>query len=479
MTWPIHARLDGPLVMIGFGSIGKGTLPLLMRHITFDHERMVIIDPDDRARAIADQHGIRFVQTRLTGDNYREVLGRYLTPGGFLLNLSVEVASCALIELAEELGCAYLDTCIEPWPGGYTDPSLSASQRSNYAMRERALTLRRSGAIRQTAVIAHGANPGLVSHFTKQALLNLAADSGIGLAANNGNGDKRPRSREEWANLAQRLGVQGIHIAERDTQRANRPKVPGEFVNTWSIEGFLSEGLQPAEVGWGTHEKVLPPEGRRHDFGSDAAIYLLRPGAGTRVRSWTPNEGPYQGFLITHNESISIADYLTVRNGDGVVYRPTCHYAYHPCDDAVLSLHELQGKYYRQQEQIRLMDEEITTGMDELGVLLYGHARNAYWYGSQLTIEETRQLIPYQNATGLQVTIAVLAGMVWALEHPMQGIVEADDIDHEKIMAIATPYLGRMHGEYTAWTPLVDRERLFPEDIDRESPWQFKNVMVR
>ena len=93
------------------------------------------------------------------------------------------------------------------------------------------------------------------------------------------------------------------------------PKEPGEFVNTWSIDGFFSEGSQPAELGWGTHERHFPADGRRHDFGSGAAIYLLRPGAATRVRSWTPLEGPYHGFLITHGESISIADYLTVRDG--------------------------------------------------------------------------------------------------------------------------------------------------------------------
>ena len=61
---------------------------------------------------------------------------------------------------------------------------------------------------------------------------------------------------------AQRLGVKGIHIAERDTQRARDPKPRGMFVNTWSVEGFVSEGLQPAELGWGTHEKALPA-GRR------------------------------------------------------------------------------------------------------------------------------------------------------------------------------------------------------------------------
>ena len=121
---------------------------------------------------------------------------------------------------------------------------------------------------------------------------------------------------------------------------------------------------------------------------------------------------------MTHNELISIADYFTVRNDAGeAIYRPTCHYAYHPCDDAVLSLHELFGRAGRIQREHRILGEaDILDGIDELGVLLYGHARNAYWYGSQLSVEETRELAPYQNATGMQVTSAVLAGMVWALE---------------------------------------------------------------
>ena len=46
--WPIHATIDGPIVMIGFGSIGRGTLPLILRHFDFDRSRMVVIDPDDR-----------------------------------------------------------------------------------------------------------------------------------------------------------------------------------------------------------------------------------------------------------------------------------------------------------------------------------------------------------------------------------------------------------------------------------------------
>ncbi len=250
------------------------------------------------------------------------------------------------------------------------------------------------------------------------------------------------------------------------------------FVNTWSIDGFVGEGCQPAELGWGTHERTLPADGRRHAFGCDAAIYLLRPGASTRVRTWTPLEGPFHGFLITHNESISIADYYTVTQDGAPRYRPTVHYAYHPCDDAVLSVHELAGKNWHMQARQRLMMDEITHGIDELGVLLMGHARGAFWYGSVLSIGQARALVPHNNATSLQVTVAVLAGMVWAIENPRAGVLEADELDHVRIMDICRPYLGTVTGTYTDWTPLEDRGALFPEDVDLDDPWQFRNVRV-
>ncbi len=472
---PIHGTISGPIVMIGFGSIGKGTLPLIERHFRYDPARFTVIDPLDHDRGMLDARGIRFIKDRITRDNIGDLLRPLLKQGegqAFVVNLSIEVSSTAVMRLCREVGALYIDTVAEPWPGFYTDTSLSISQRSNYALREAVLDLKRELGAGPTAVSCCGANPGMVSWFVKQALLNLAGDLGIG------SGD--PASREDWARLAQEVGVKGIHIAERDTQRAANPKPMGTFVNTWSVEGFVSEGLQPAELGWGTHEKTLPAEGRRHAFGPDCAIYLLRPGAGTRVRSWCPTPGAQHGFLVTHNEAISLADYLTVRDGGTVVYRPTCHYAYRPADDAVLSLDEMAGGQWHQQERSLILDEtEIVDGIDELGVLLYGHARNAYWYGSQLSIEETRRLAPYQNATGLQVTSAVLAGMVWALENPARGIVEADEIDFRLCLAVQRPYLGPVTGIYTDWTPLDGRGVLFPEDVDADDPWQFRNILVR
>ncbi|MGA8612392.1 MAG: saccharopine dehydrogenase C-terminal domain-containing protein [Xanthobacteraceae bacterium] len=468
------ARFDGPIVMIGFGSIGKGALPLIERHIAFDREKFVVIAPDDSDRGLLDQRQIRFVHQAITRENYREILKPLLTCGpgrGMVVNLSVDTSSVDLMEFAKDLDAFYIDTVVEPWPGLYTDATRSISERSNYALREGVLALRRRRPGGVTAVSCCGANPGMVSWMVKQALLDVASELQLDFA--------EPQSRDEWSRLMQRAGVKGIHIAERDTQRASTPKPRGKFVNTWSVEGFISEGSQPSELGWGTHEKALPPGAHHHDFGCDAAIYLTRPGAGTQVRSWTPTAQAQHAWMITHNESISIADYFTLRENGKVVYRPTCHYAYHPCDDAVLSLHELAGAEWRPQETWHILSEDdIVDGIDELGVLLYGHAKNAYWYGSQLSIEETRKLAPYQNATGLQVTSAVLAGIVWMLENPNRGIVEADEMDFRRCLSIQRPYLGPVIGRYTDWTPIKDRGRLFPEAMDREDPWQFGNVLV-
>lgn len=467
---PVHVNFPGRLVMVGFGSIGQGVLPLILRHVGMTADRITIVTADDGGSGEAAEYGVRFIKQPITRDNFKRVLDPLVGRGDFLLNLSVDVSSLALVKLCAEKGALYLDTCIEPWVGGYTDPTVSPSKRTNYALREEALALRAQFPRAPTAVLTHGANPGLVSHFVKQALLNIAADTGVDAG--------NPTTRAAWAALAHKLGVKVIHIAERDTQVSTVPKRLNEFVNTWSVDGFVSEGAQPAELGWGTHEKNWPRDARRHDFGSQSAIYLMQPGAGTRVRTWTPRARAFHGFLITHGESISIPDYLTARDGEKVLYRPTVHYAYHPCDAAVLSVHEFAGRNWQLQDSKRILLDDIVEGIDELGVLLAGHKKNAYWYGSQLSIEQARQLAPHNSATSLQVCVAVLAGVVWAIENPNNGLTEPDEMDYRRCLEICMPYLGPVVGEYSEWHPLVERGRLFEEDLDLTDPWQFKNVRV-
>jgi len=476
--WPIHGEITGPIVMIGFGSIGRGTLPLIERHFKFDKSRLVIIDPSDENKKIADKEGIRFIQEAITRDNYKSVLTPLLNEGGgqaFCVNLSVDTSSLDLMKFCRQQGALYIDTVVEPWLGFYFDEKADNASRTNYALRETVRAEKKKNPGGPTAVSCCGANPGMVSWFVKKALVDLATEMKLDFT------EPSADDREGWAKLMKKVGVKGIHIAERDTQRTKHPKPLNVFWNTWSVEGFISEGLQPAELGWGTHEKWMPKNARKQKKGSKAAIFLEQPGANTRVRTWCPTPGPQYGFLVTHNESISIADFFTVRDKKGkVTYRPTCHYAYHPANDAVLSLFEMFGAGGKPQPVQHVLDEnELVDGIDELGVLLYGHDRNAYWYGSQLSLEETRKLAPYQNATGLQVSSAVLAGMVWALENPNAGIVETDEMDYRRCLEVQLPYLGPVKGYYTEWTPLAGRPGLFKEDIDTKDPWQFRNILVR
>ncbi len=460
----------GRLLIVGFGCVGKGVLPLLLRHLALPPDRILVVSPDGSGFEPARALGVPVLPLALTPANLDPVLRQHLRPGDFLLNVSLDVSSIALIAWCQDAGVLYLDTAIEPWGGGHFDAALTPDQRSNHALRQGALALRRRRAGGPTAVLTHGANPGLVSHFAKQALLDLARDAGLAVDA--------PAQREDWGRLAQQLGVKAIHIAERDTQIGAQRKAPGEFVNTWSVGGFVGEACQPAELGWGSHERHFPPDGARHEGGPAPGIFLKRPGASVQVRSWTPLGGPLHGWLVTHAESLSLADWLTLGPPEAPRYRPTVHYAYRPCDDAVLSLHELAEGDWIEPVRQRVLKEEIVAGIDELGVLLLGHRRGAYWYGSQLSIAQARAACPCNNATSLQVGAAVMAAVVWAIRHPARGIVEPDEMPYDEILPLALPYLGEVVGAYSDWTPLAGRGHLFAEDCDRDDPWQFKNVRV-
>jgi homospermidine synthase len=465
-----HVTFKGKILLVGFGAVGQGTLPLILRHIDMPRENVKIITAEDWGREIAEEYGISFTVEPLVRENYLSVLNRELKAGDFLFNASFDVSSLALIEYCSEHGIMYLDACIEPWAGGHRDTSMPAARRTNYAFRELAKEIGKRYPKGPTCVTMHGANPGLVSHLLKQALLNVGADTGAGLP--------EPKSKEQWARFAMQLGLKVVQIAERDRQVGSPRKEWGEFVNTWSSGAFVGESLQPAELGWGTHEKHWPREGMEFGFGCGSSIYLNRPGCTTRVRSWVPTEGPFHGWLISHGESHSIPDFFTVWENGRAVYRPTAYYAYHPCDDAVLSLHEMVGHNFVMQDRTRLLRDQIVDGIDELGVLLMGHKRGAYWYGSQLSIHEARRLCPHNNATSLQVNAPALGAVIWAIRNPNAGVVEPDDLDFRTVLDVSMPYLGPVVGVYSDWTPLKDRAKYYPEDIDAGDPWQFKNFLV-
>ena len=334
-----------------------------------------------------------------------------------------------------------------------------------------------------TAVLEHGANPGLISHWTKQGLLDIAQRLLDDRKVQGGDADElRQLVRDQTFNrLAMKLGVKVIHCSERDTQVTSQPKQVDEFVNTWSIEGFREEGITTAEMGWGTHEKQLPPLTYHHPNGPRNQICLARMGMNT----WVVLLGP--PILHSRHDHPPRRGVHDLRSAHGLGRWP----ADLPPHGALrlLSLrrrHRIAGGASRQ--RLRVAGEAADHARRNhrrgrhSGALLMGHAYHSWWTGSMLTIEQSRRLVPHQNATTMQVAISVVAAATWMVENPQRGVCSPDDLPHEYVLEIARPYLGQSVSVPSDWTPLkyyVNNFHGFNQpDIDFDDPWQFKNFLI-
>ncbi len=479
-------KFDKKILMVGYGSVAQCALPILVKHLELPLRNITVLDFEDKAGDLKEwtDRGVNCVRDRITPENLGALLGEHVGEGDLLIDLAWNIECTEILQWCHDNGVLYINTSVEMW-----DPYAGAerqppTRRTLYwrHMRIREMTARwkKPG---PTAVVEHGANPGLISHWTKQGLVDVAERLlGDGKAGDADADEIRGYLQDGVYNrLAMKLGVKVIHCSERDTQITDRPKEVDEFVNTWSVEGFREEGTTTAEMGWGTHEKELPALACTHEEGPRNQICLARMGINTWVRSWVPDYEIF-GMVVRHGEAFTISDSLTVREEGRAVYRPTMHYAYCPCDSAIVSLNELRGYRYQLQPRIRIMTDEITSGADILGALLMGHAYNSWWVGSDLSIEESRRLVPHQNATTMQVAISVVAAAMWMIQNPDRGVMVPDNLPHEYILEIARPYLGRNLSVQSDWNPLAAQHDAFEgfsrPDLDTEDPWQFKNFLV-
>lgn len=477
----MSATFHNRILVLGAGSVAQCAIPLLLEHLV-EAKQMTIVDQrDNRSRVqSAIDMGATYFQDQLTRENLDEFLSKYLSEGDFLLDLAWNIDANEMIEWAHDHGVIYVNTSLEEWEPYSGGPERSVQSRTLYVrhmrIREMKAKWTKTG---PTAIVEHGANPGLVSHLVKRALVDIGTRALKEGKA--GTGVEAALTEENFPVLAQTLGVKVIHIAERDTQVANKPKLVGEFVNTWSVEGFYEEGIAPAELGWGTHEKSLPAKAYLHPTGPKNQIAIAQPGATTWVRSFVPNSET-TGLLVRHGEAFTISDHLTVWNGEKAIYRPTVHYAYCPSDAAIASMRELEMRQWDLQADQRIMNDEIIDGEDRLGVLLMGHPYKSWWTGSLLSIHDARKMIPHQSATTVQVASAVYAAVAWAMKNPDRGLMVPDDMPWKEVLDFAERYWGGFHSEAYDWDPLMTRNDLYRNwngrEYDHVDPWQFANFLV-
>jgi len=476
--------LDKRVLVIGYGAVSQCTLPLLLDSIPFSLERVTVIDLEDKTKQIKPlvQRGIKYQQRKITKENLASTVEELAGTNGMVIDLAWNIGATDMLGVCRRNNILYANTSVELWDPYSNqkifDKTLYARQMQLKMLKER------FGENAPTAIVDHGANPGLISNFTKQGILDIAdriIDERL-VSEKELEELRHYRQRQDFPHLAQKLGIKVIHCSERDTQVTNQPKQVNEFVNTWSIEGFREEGIAPAEMGWGTHEKKYPPlaYGPQKGCGNENQIFLAQMGMNTRIRSFVPEIGSIEGMIVRHGEAFGISDRLTVWENEKPVYRPTVHYAYMPCHEALASLDELRARNYELQPSLRIMTDEIVSGKDILGALIMGHRFNSWWTGSILSIEEARKLAPGQNATTLQVAAGIVSAVKYMLDNPNKGILLPDDIPHDYILNRAKPYLGEFHSQPYDWTPLKDRKVFFPENprhkVDTD-PWQFECFM--
>ena len=200
-------------------------------------------------------------------------------------------------------------------------------------------------------------------------------------------------------------------------------------------------------------KELLPDLVQEHTLGPRNQAYFTKFGIDAYMYSWVPS-GDIIGMLISHGESFTISDHLTVWQNDDPLYRPSVYFVYLVSDATLASLHELRMHEYRLQSDQRIMADDIIDGSDQMGVLLLGHELNGWWTGSTLSIQETRRLVGNgHNATTLQVAASMLGALSWMIQNPNKGLCMPDDLPYKEILKIANPYLGDVSSIQTDWQP--------------------------
>ena len=458
-----YAQFDGKILIIGYGSVGQAILPVILRHLVIEPKNITVLERDNHRTLFIHRHGgsgVNYVRKEITVSNYKKELAKYVGEGDLIINASLNIEAQALLEWCMENGVMEIDTSLERWEHHPDETIPKLNERTLFhthqVVRE-AMSIYPNG---PTCCVTHGANPGYVTHLTKRALLKLSKKLG--------NTTSTPKTREQWTNLMENLGVKVIHIAERDQQVIDEPKTKQEFTNTWSCEGFWAEGRAPAEMGWGSHEDKHPEGGKSQ--GNTA--YLFQPGAATLMKSWVPDGGQYNGYCIQHSESVTISEYFSNKR-----FRPSVYYVYQPCDSAIASLHEMRGNELDLQREQRILKNEIVDGMDELGVLLIGDDF-AFWHGSQLDIHGARKLVDGENATSMQVAGSMLGAIVWMINNPRNGYTEPEELPFEEILEIGDMYWEPLISVLSNWTPNQDTNSLFYKEYDKSNPCKYENFRV-
>ena len=448
------------IVQFGFGAVGKSFFEKVSQAISFPEQNYFVITANqEEFTAFVNLGGItsNFIVTEITRDNYQEIFGSYLTEGDLLIDFADTVGTRDICEWCIKEKVMYLNTGETDWPDNWYS-ILKENQR------KKDLQKKYAGKISAPIILEHGNNPGLVSHFVKAGLSYIVKK-------------QFPRNKKmknyikkgEWNQLAYALKLRMVHVNDIDNQEIKEEYTKDKLISTWSPDSFFFEILSEATEILGTHEAIKEPKQFRIIDNKTGFVEYKEIAFDKKCKTYYPGEW-FEGYLVPHEETITIADTLTIQEKEEVLYRPTVKFIYRPCNLSRTYLEKSRVNTYPDIDPNKPLDKEekdcvitrgflypketeivypekIRAGTEYVGVLLIGEDFDPVWVGNRVELSylKKQKNSYWQTPTITPVAMSALAAVCWMIKHPNKGNIYFPDNlpDYQKIIKFAEKFISK------------------------------------
>ncbi len=455
-------KYSGKIVQFGFGAVGKSFFEKVSKEISFHENNYIVITRNQwEFESYINMGGIstNFFVYEINKENFKEILGKFLKEGDLFLDFADTVGTRDFCKWCAENNIMYLNTGETDWPEHwysiFTEYLLKQEMKETYKKDSRYA--------KYPIVLHHGNNPGLVSHFVKAAIEYI-----VHKQFKKNKKLNQLLKENQFRELAKELGIRMIHVNDIDLQEIKEEFKEDKLVNTWCTDSFFFELLSEATQNIGTHEEIKNKRFFRSFDSKNGFAEYKKIAVDMKCQTYYPN-GAFEGYLVPHEETITIAKSLEVTDGENVIYRPSVMFIYSPCPLAKEYLKKakvneypevdpekpqdieeengqsiIRGHRYPKEAEI-VYREKIKEGTEYVGVLLMGDHFQPVWVGNRIERSYFKKNSYWQTPTITPVAMSALAAVCWMLKHKENGgIYFPDDLpDYKYILKVAEKYISK------------------------------------
>jgi homospermidine synthase len=422
-------------LLLGMGSIQRSLMELLnVDKSPLRHFKMTCICPEDIPAYIYKlQPQMKHIKKAITEDNMEKLLKPFMRENVFVVDLTVNTDSIAIMSHCKRHNVMYINTSIEE----YHKPTKPKNPEKLTLYYQDIQLKKEMKDIKSDTTILHsmGLNSGAISSLALMAITEYCRKY---------KPEKMGLLRDGKYNLVCKDILEMIHIAEYDNQEIKQRPERDSIRNSWSAFGYISEALSPAFVS----SPVKPDGFKKSKYNKYIYYNPDKHSMDCKTTSicLDPSGNPFEieGRMITHFEVVSLSEKL----GYGK-YVPKISYVYCSSPISQIGLEQMRANDYKEpKEKIVFYQQDIINkdSFDSMGALCQFKDGRRFWCGTVLDNKYTMQKMGkncYTNATQLQVSVSVLAGIEYMMKHKHEDTITSEEIPYNTIINRCKPYWGK------------------------------------